>query len=189
MPKMKVNMRFYMEEADMFYVEIDGTVESCLSPLFAKEPEATISIICVDPDFSDPEPLVWNASTTSADTQGLLTYDGEIETGFRMTMNVDRALPAITIHHRTTATGVKNFLIFAVDTGILVAGDILEISTISGNKYIRRTRSGVTTSLLFGNDSTSVWTNLYPGTNYLKIQSGGAPIPYTIEYTNKYGGL
>lgn len=189
MPKGKVHMKFYMDDVDMFFVEIDGTVETCNSPIFAKDPEATISIICVDPDFTDPEPVAWNGATTSVDTQALITYDGDVETGFKMIMNVDRALPAITFHHRTTPTGVKNFLIFAVGTGTLVAGDILTISTVSGDKYIKRTRSGVTTSLMYGNDPTSVWTNLFPGANYFKINSGGAPIAYTIEYTNKYGGL
>lgn len=190
MPKTKIRMRFYAEELDMFFVEIYGTVESFESPLFAKEPEATISVLCVESDFVDPEPIAWNGMTTPNDIQALLTYDGDIDTGFKMIMNVDRALPAITIHHRTTATGVKNYLIFTTGTGNLVAGDILTISTVTGDKGIWRTRSGVTTSLLSGYDNTaSVWTHLFPGTNYIKLGSGGAPIPYTIEYTNKYGGL
>lgn len=189
MPKSKVRLRFYAEELDMFFVEIYGTVESCLSPLFAKDPDVTISILCVDPDFVDPEPLAWNGLTTPYDTQGLLTYEGDIDTGIKMMMNVDRALPAISIHHRTTPAGVKNSLIFAVDTGTLVAGDILTISTVEGSKGIYRTRSGTETSLLYGHDPDSIWTKLYPGPNYIRLSSGGAPIPYTIEYTNKYGGL
>lgn len=187
MPKSRVRLRFYAEELDMFFVEIYGTVESCISPLFAKDPEATISILCADSDFVDPEPIAWNEQTSPYDTQTLLTYEGDIDTGFKMLMNVDRALPAITIHHRTTPTGVKNFLIFAVSTGTLVAGDLLTISTVEGDKGIWRTRSGTTTSLLYGHSDT--WTKLYPGANYIKLSSGGAPIPYTIEYTTKYGGL
>lgn len=185
-PKSKIRLRFYAEEFDMFFVEIRGTVETCNSPLFAKDPEATISIICVDPDFYDPEPLAWNGLTTPYDTQGLLTYDGDVETGFKLIMNVDRTLPAITIHHRTSPTGEMNDLVF---TYPLVAGDVLTISTVSGNKYITRTRGGVTTSILYGFDVSSVWTKLYPGANYIRVSSGGTPIPYTIEYTTKYGGL
>ena len=186
LPKSRIRMRFYAEDLDMFYLEIYGTVETCTSPLFAKEPEATISVVCVDPDFYDPEPIAWHDSTTPYDTQSLLTYDGDVETGFKMIMNVDRTLPGISIHHRTTSSGEKNYLIF---NNPLVAGDVLTISTIPGKKSITRTRGGTTTSILYGLDPASVWTTLYPGSNYIKISSGGAPIAYTIEYTNRYGGL
>lgn len=186
-PKSTITMRFYLEEVDMFYVEITGTVESFKSPIFAKDPEATIVVQCFDPEFSDPEPTPWSGATTTFDTQALLTYDGDVETGFKLSIAVDRAVTALTIHHRTTATGAKNFLIF--NTTGLAAGDTLLISTIPGDKYIRRVRAGVTSSLLYGLDSAAIWTMLYPGTNYIKVSVGGSPLPYTIEYTNLYGGL
>lgn len=185
-PKAKVTMRFYMSDMDMFYVTIDGTVESVKSPLFVKDPEATISVICVDPDFYDPEPVAVHGYTTPYATQTSVPYDGDVETGFVMTMNVDRTLPGITIHHRTVVDGPQDDLIFADP---LVAGDVLTISTIAGDKRITRTRSGTTVSILYGLDTSSVWTMLYPGDNFIRISSGGAPIAYTIEYTNKYGGL
>ena len=186
MTKTNVRLRFYSDEDDMFFVEIYGRVESFESPLFARDPEATISIVCANPDFYEPEPVAWHGDTTPFSTQMLVTYLGSIETGIRMTMNVDRALPAITLHHRTTVDGVQNDLVF---NKALIAGDVLNISTVPGDKGATLTRAGVESSVLYGITPASDWTTLFPGNNYIRISSGGAPIPYTIEYTNKYGGL
>lgn len=186
MPKSHVTMRFYAEDLDMFYVTIDGTIETFKSPMFAKDPEAMISIICVEPDFQDPEPVAWHGDTVTTDFQWLLTNAGSIETGFVMTMNITDSIAGVTIHHRTTAGGPMNDLMIVSP---FIAGDLLTISTVPGNKYVTRTRSGVKVSLMYDVDRDSVWTLLYPGKNYFRVNAGTAGISYTVQYTNKYGGL
>lgn len=186
MTKTNVLLRFYSDEADMFFVQIYGRVESFESPIFAKDPEATISIVCANPDFYEPEPVAWHGDTTSGSTRMPITYLGSIESGIRMSMNVNRTLSSLVMHHSTTASGVENDLTF---TAPLVAGDVLDISTVPGDKGATLTRSGVTSSILYGVDPASVWTTLFPGQNYIRISAGGSAISYTIEYTNKYGGL
>jgi hypothetical protein len=186
MTKTNLRLRFYSDEADMFYVEIYGRVESFESPIFAKDPEATISIVCAKPDFYEPEPVAWHGDTTSGSTRMPITYSGTIETGIRFSMNVNRTLPSLVIHHSTTASGTENDLTFAAP---LISGDVLEIRTVPGDKGATLTRSGITSSILYGINPASIWTTLLSGQNYIRVSSGGAPISYTVEYTNKYGGL
>jgi hypothetical protein len=179
-------MRFYAEDLDMLYVMIDGTIETFTSPMFAKDPEATISIVCGEPDFKDPEATAWNNATVTTSSQWLLTNASTVETGFVMSVNVSASIAGVTIHHRTTSGGPLNDLIF---TSPLISGDVLTISTVPGDKFVTRTRAGVTISLMYEVDPASVWTLLYPGTNYMRVNAGTAGIPYTIQYTNQYGGL
>lgn len=188
MPKSKIRLRFYMEELDMFFVEINGTVESCLSPLFVKDPEATISILCVNPDFYEVDEVSWHFNSTSGGTYSQVVYEGDVDTGYTLTMDVDRTLTNITLWYRTDLNGDVNSMVLNFPTA-LAAGDTLTISTVSGSKGIYRTRSGSKTSILYSLDPASGWASLFQGINYVRMSSGGAPIPYTIAYTNKYGGL
>jgi hypothetical protein len=141
MPKTHVTMRFYAEDLDMLYVMIDGTIETFTSPMFAKDPEATISIVCGEPDFKDPEATAWNNATVTTSSQWLLTNASTVETGFVMSVNVSASIAGVTIHHRTTSGGPLNDLIF---TSPLISGDVLTISTVPGDKFVTRTRAGVT---------------------------------------------
>jgi hypothetical protein len=73
--------------------------------------------------------------------------------------------------------------------GSLVSGDVLTISTVSGNKYVTLKRASVVSSLLYGISPTSKWLEFLPGDNYIRVYATGATIPYTITYTKRYGGL
>jgi hypothetical protein len=165
-------------------VSIAGVVESFETTLFAQEPSVTVSIICYDPDFYGPsETVPGNSTESSAVTY--LTYDGEVETGFVFTLNVNRTLSEVTIYNTTPNEGVRS-LDF---TGSLVAGDVLTISTVTGSKGATLTHLGASSSVLYGVSPQSSWVDLKPGSNQIRIYAVGAAIPYTMEYTTKYGGL
>jgi hypothetical protein len=51
--------------------QVNGYVESVECPLFTQKPVATISVICGDPDFSDPTPGEFTGNTTNAVTETL----------------------------------------------------------------------------------------------------------------------
>lgn len=184
MPKTEVRLRFYDDEVD-YYVDIYGRVESADAPLFAKDPEATISLLCYDPDFYDPLGIVLSGNSTSDTSEFATTYDGSVETGFVFKAMVNRDLPELTIYNRTP-DGTMTSLQFI---GSLSAGDVLTISTVSGAKGAYLTRAGSDSSVLYGVSPYSNWINLFPGLNYIRVYAEGAAVPYTIEYTNKYGGL
>jgi hypothetical protein len=114
-----------------------------------------------------------------------LNYDGEVETGFVFTLNVNRTLSEVTIYNTTPNEGIRS-LDFS---GSLVAGDVLVINTITGSKGATLTHLGASSSVLYGVSPQSSWLDLKPGSNQLRVYAVGAAIPFTIAYTTKYGGL
>jgi hypothetical protein len=181
--KTEVSLRFYLE--DGLIVDISGRVESCEPAVFVQEPAVDISIMCFDPDFYDPTPTLLTGNTTADSTETIEEYDGEIETGFVFTLNVNRTLSEFTIYHNlpNDTTRTLDF------SSPLESGDVLVISTVSGNKGATLVRSGVTSSVLYAISPQSNWIDLEPGDNGLRVYAEGAAIPYTIEYSTKYGGL
>jgi hypothetical protein len=166
-------------------VEISGRVESCDSTLFAQQPKVVISLICFDPDFTELESVEIEDFTVDDTDEILIVYNGSVETGILVTLNVDRVLTEFTIYHHGS-DDVVHTLDFAGD---LEADDILVINTVTGSKAITLTRSSVASSLLYGMSPQSTWIELLPGDNYFRVYATGDPVPFTLEYTTRYGGL
>jgi hypothetical protein len=188
MPEAEIEMRFYIDAEE--FVSIDGVVEVMEAPRFTQEPQAAISIICFDPDFYVPTPFVYEGITTWGDIiEAQIPYDGTVETGIAFQITADQGLPdGLTIFHRSP-DNTFNVLEF---TEPLSAGDVLDISTISGAKGATLTNDvNGTDSILYGITPQSAWINLYPGMNYIRVYVDveGASIPYTITYMEKHGGL
>ena len=183
LPKKSVNMRFFSDEFPT--VDIAGRVETFNCPLFVKDPVATVSVICFDPDFYEPVLKTMSGTTVSNEVPGIINYTGSVDTGvvFRMTLN--RSLSAFAIYHTPEGEQAQTMQI----TGNFLAGDVLTISTVPGDKYATRTRGGAVSSILYTVSPYAVWTKLQPGNNALRVYAEGAGIPYTIQYTNKHGGL
>lgn len=183
MPKTEVNLRFHV--SDILYVDILGRVETFESPLFTDDPAVVISLMCFDPDFIDPNPVTFGGVTTAGLDEILHTYAGSVETGLVFTLPVDRSLSQFTIYHRPP-DGTLRTMDFSSP---LLAGDTLRISTVFGVKSVIRTRGGVETSLLYNLSPQSNWLELQPGDNYFRVYAEGYPIPFTVNYSTRYGGL
>jgi hypothetical protein len=183
MTKQWNEFRFY--EDDGLVVSIAGWTEDNKAPRFTSDPDATISVICDLPDFVGLTNEHVTGNSTSSSAESILNYAGSQETGFLFNLLVNRNVTGFSLYQRG-ADGVQYQLDFSAD---LIAGDVVAISTVPGNKYATLTRSGVTTSLLYGISPASPWLVLTPGANHIRLQINGAPVPYTIDYTDKYGGL
>lgn len=183
MPKSYVNLRFY--DSDDLVVDISGRVESFDTPLFSKDPEVDISIICFDPDFVELNSITLNGMTTSGSDETLIAYEGTVEAGVLFTMPVDRPLTEFNIYHRPP-DGTLRSLDFS---GSVDIGDVLKISTIPGAKSAVLTSGGTDSFILYAISPQSNWIELMNGDNYIRVYAEGNPIPYTISYTNRYGGL
>lgn len=182
MTKSTVNLRFFVDDLT---VEISGIVETFSADLFVKEPKVSISIMCFDPDFLALAPIEVEGDTVDDLTEFLIDYEGTVETGIIFTLNVDRVLDEFTIYHRGPDDVIKT-LDFAAD---LVADDVITINTIPGNKVVTLLRTATLTSVLYGMTPQSNWVELKHGENYLRVYAVGDPIPFTIEYVPRYGGL
>lgn len=193
MPKSEVVLRFSMDEEDgEVPVVIYGRVESFESQFFTKEPEVDISIMCFDPDFIVPEPTVLTEYADWDGTPMPIEYEGSVETGIQFRLEVNRNLSSFTIEN-TPGDGIPRVLTFTYPGVSLIAGDVLDISTVTGNKYVLRTRNGLTESILYAVTPYSDWVNFYPGLNEFRFNvdyvSGYLPMAYRIEYTTRVGGL
>lgn len=167
------------------YVEINGRIESFEPEIFTDEPTVDLSIMCYDPDFLNPESTVFEDMTVDSLVETTLTYAGSVDTGVIFKLLPDRTVEEFTIYHNLSG-GSLNVLYF-IDQ--LLAGDELSIGSIPGSKYVIRKRDGVETTLLYGLTSQSAWLTLSPGDNIFRVHTAGDPIPYTIEYADRYGGL
>jgi len=183
MPKSQVNLRFY--GAGDPTVDIVGIVESFDCPLFVKDPVATMSVICYNPDFYNPTAVVLNGNTTSSTANTTVTYGGNVDTGMLITVNVNRVMTGFTVVNQAPG-GTPTKLDFVAT---LQAGDVVRISTQSGDKYATLTRTSVQSSILYGVSPYADWVRFQPGTNLFRIDATGLAVPYTVTYTDKYGGL
>lgn len=183
MPKKEVDLTLVFE--DGLEVDITGRVESNDAPLFTKEPAVDVSLMCMKPDFIDPIPVIISGTSTELTTETDIQYVGNIETGFVLTLTLDRDESAFTIYLRTPDNYVHQ-MDFAYP---MLSGDIVRVSTVSGNKGAWLTRAGVETSVLHGLPPQTEWVELEEGLNKLRIYATGTALPYTLEYVTRYGGL
>lgn len=189
MPKSEVTLRFHLVEGEgpLDYLDLDilARVESMETPQFVQEPAVDISLMCYDPDFRDIVPVRITDVSTAGLTELTHTYPGTVETGIEFVLRPDRNVSAFTVYHRPP-DGTFRTMEF---TAPLVAGDVLRINTVRGAKTVTRTRSGVDTSLLYALSPQSNWLEFQPGVNNYRVYAEGAPVPFEINYTTRYGGL
>lgn len=186
MPKTEVHMTFY-DNYGKLTVDIVGYVETFESDLFAKDPTAAISIMCFDPDFYNPTPVVHRGRTADNSDEIEIDYEGTVDTGLLFSLQLYAPMPEFTIFHRTNNSRVRlNVMLFNQP---LLGGDLLEINTVSGSKFVMRTRGGDRTSVIYGISPSSDWLELQPGKNYIRVLAQPYEQPFSITYTRKYGGL
>lgn len=187
MPKAPVTLRFHMDFTNPLHpLEIQGRVETVESPMFTREPECKISVICQDPDFVLPDPIIINTNVSHNDPETVINYSGTSDVGFVVKFMINRELPSFAMIHRTANHIVTNWEY----NDTLQVGDILEISTVPGNKGAWVTRDGVRYSVLYHVSKLSNWAKLVSGNNYFKtIFSAGPTIQAQFVYQRKYGGL
>jgi hypothetical protein len=182
MPKTEVQLRFILDDVT---ANIMGRIETFACPLFVRDPEANISLLCFDSDFVDINTSLLEGLTTDTATETPIPYEGTVETGILFTLNVDRTIGSFDIEHRGPDDVVRT-LSFASS---LIAGDVVTINTNVGEKIATRLRGGITTSLVYAVSPTSKWIELGHGENHIRVYAVGAGVPFEIQYANRYGGL
>lgn len=183
MPKETVRLRFYLDTG--LYVDIEGVVEGHSSPMDSEDPQVTVTIICLQPDFIDPRRVEINSSTVSTGTITEIDYPGSIPTGVVVTLNVNRNLAGFTIYN-SIEEGVLSQLDFSYP---LINGDELVISSLKRAKGITLIRAGTSSSLLYGRSAQSKWIEFSRGINEFRVYAPGDPVPFALEYAVRYGGL
>ena len=185
MPKSEVTLSFTLSSG--LTTQISGRIESFDAPRFVKDPTAAITILCFNPDFVNVTPVVISGNTTTTTADQTVNYKGTVETGILFRMTLPRSLNEFVIVHNPEGQPTRQLEFETADP--LLSGDVIEISTHPGNKYARLTRANVTTSVLYSVSTRSNWIRLEAGINRLRVNAVGAAIPYTIGYSDRYGGV
>lgn len=183
LPKSQIKLRFYT--ATGLYVDINGVVEDFSSPLFEQDPSVNISVMCYQPDLLDPRIIQVEGLSVDDSENMVLDYPGTVETGTVVTLNLNRPLTEFTIYNSDEGGNLLQ-LDF---TGSLLEDDILVVSSLRGAKGITLTRTGISSSYLYGRSAQSNWIQLDEGLNNFRVYAEGDPIPYVLEYIVRYGGL
>jgi len=162
----------------------NAVVESVENNMFTADPEVDISLICFDPDLYAPSETVMDGMTTNSTDTVTIDYPGTSETGVKFEM----VIPADAGEVRLYNTRPDQVVNMVRVTGNLLTNDLLTMDTNPGSKKITLTRNGLEFSVLYFLDQTSDWVSLMRGPNLIRAFYGGAPSPYTLTYTVKYGG-
>lgn len=202
MPKATVGLTFNRDDGTSYLT--NGVVETFTSPLFAQEPTVQISIICYNPDFSatdslsidgfsytQPDPLSPPPDPDPADVYYTVHYNGTVPTGilFTITGNQDD-LGGFTLYCISPDGSGLSMDYNGVGDGFN-NGDVVTINTNVGQKDVRAIGGDLDISGLPGLDIYADWIQLQPGDNQFQVYIPGFvnPVPFTIEYTEKFGGL
>lgn len=183
--KSEVNLRFYTSETS--FVEIDGIVESFEAPLFVEEPRATISILCDEHSFYNPVWVEVSGLTKPYDgPETAITNEGTVNTGVVLTVSPDQDVSSFSFIHRS-----QDGLVRSMDFNVaLLAGDIVNISSIPGAKSVTLLRDGLETSMLRAVPPQSSWIDLPPGLSYYTVFAPNADgVPYSLHFMERYEGL
>lgn len=175
---------FYTNES--LDVSIDGYVDSVECELFTNKEIAQISIICPYPYFTALTEIMTDISSSLA----LFTFPFSIDQNEPIpisTLDLDRVTnvyntseseTGITIQI-TILESVSTIEIRNINTGedftlnyAFVAGDVITINTIKGQKSVTLLRNGV---------STNLFTALQKGSTFFQLHVGSNPFSYLAD--------
>lgn len=184
MPKSPVTLTFYKDDGSIFTT--NGRVESFTQPLFAQDPEIQISIICYDPDFLSTNSIIVNGNSDSTENSELvIPYSGTVETGMLFTFTLTNPITSFTFTN-LAGDGNTYSLSFTYESN---SGDVVVINTVPGQRECRIISGDSNVSGLWAIDSFSDWIKLYPGDNHLEVVCDAGMMPFTVEYTERFGGI
>lgn len=183
-PKSQITMTFFDDEVTYGY-QIIGEVEDCDPARFTQTPAMSISVMCYDPTFYDPTPVVISSLTTADTVATDMQYVGTADTGMTLTVNVNRTMSGFSLYYidPSSRTWTLDF------SYSLLAGDVVTICSIPGGKFANVFRAGTTSPALYAIPSQSIWPIFSRGSNSLRISADGAAVPASVTYTTRYGSF
>lgn len=203
-------------ETDYRKLRVSGYVETDEPEIFSELEGAQISIICPDPyfygldqqasRFSTVTPLFEfpfsNESLTddlielgriNLDTRTILNYNGDIDTGVLINMHLLGPIKGLTIYNVDTLQKI------VVDTNKVAQiigrdlrlGDDINISTVSGNKYVECVHEGVTTNVISAINKDADWFTISTGRNIFNFVTPDhvEDVVMTFLFYDAYGGI
>lgn len=203
-------------ETDYRKLRVSGYVETDEPEIFSQHEGAQISIICPDPYFygldqqssrfssitplfefpfsneSLTEPLI-EFGRINLDTRTILDYKGDIDTGVLINMHLLGPIKGLTIYNVETLQRI------VIDTNKIAKiigrdlklGDDINISTVSGSKYVECIHEGVTTNVISAINKDADWFTISTGRNIFNYVTPDhmEDVIMTFFFYDAYGGI
>ena len=150
--------KFYFQSGTR-NVRISGYVELCDVGIFEQSEEISASIICPFPYF---EKVTANVTETTG-AAVIITTTSDVSIGFDLVVTFITAATSLKI--TKTATGE-----YIAVTDTFAIGDTVTISTIPGQKALKKTSNNITTNLFPKIDIDSTFFQFDPGANRLEFE-------------------
>lgn len=151
-----VRLNFYDDSGTIYYTI--AYAENVEAGIFDVETLTQISLICPDPYLWDSKEVV--VTQEPGWVEKLFVYEGTAKAGFQTTIYIDSPTSTLTIDNN----GQTMVLSRSLD-----AGDVINLSTVEGDRRMTLTRGGVTTSVVAGLSILSPWMKLHSQDNLMKI--------------------
>lgn len=184
-------------------VYAEGYVETCMVDNFGGKVSGQISIICPDPYFYSTSPIhayysqivgafvfpfpqsdeTFPLGIYSTTDNITLQNDGD-ETGFTIQIEALDVARTPTIYNADTGEYLQI-------KGDLQKGDLITITTKTGNKTVTLTRNGVDSNIINRLVAGSTWLTLSQGVNHFHVTAvrNVKNIRVTLIHTNSYLGV
>lgn len=198
-------------ETDTKTAQIKGYVESNEPEIFSEQEETKISIVCLDPYFYDADKTIVNFSDVipkfefafenpsltenkiemseiRVDMRSLIVYPGDGDTGLIITIQMYADVAKFDMYN-TFTNGSMKFVGSKLPSSLgttFKKGDILEISTKKGDKYVTLIRSGVRNNAITCLQRNPEWFQLTPGDNIFSYAADDGDNDENVSVTFNY---
>lgn len=210
--KKKVRLTF---DTDTRHAYIDGYVERNEINIFDEFESSQISIICPDPFFKNSEDHSVNMSSfdsvftfpfsnpvgertliisnLSLDHEKAVYYEGDEASGVEFEIRVFDPTSDISLYNSIEGQSmvISDTVINSLTGNTIQAGDIIRISTKSGQKYATLTRDATTYNILASFGLAPNWITINPGDNIfiITMSNPSARIDAHLGYDILYEGI
>lgn len=164
---------------DTIVAVAEGYVKNLTISPFSKDPEAQLTIDCLQPYLEAPDDLYVEPGGTKA--APVLTNAGSAPTGFHMELNLTADMPSLVLFDALNVNKMQFDYAFK-------AGDKLAFDTRPGSRGVWLTRDLLTTNIIYAFSADSTWFLLYGGDNTFHTNSQA----FTwgdVYYRPKYWGI
>lgn len=203
-------------ETDIKSVEIYGYVEKNEPEIFSSQQTVQISILCPAPALLSPiaesvgflgilpwfefpfsnESLFDNLlefGRISIDRYISVPYKGDIDNGVLITIHMLDEVKNLIIFNSETYGSISfnDTQIINLTGSGLNQGDVIEMSTIRGNRYVKLLRGGVYTNIISAIGVNTDWFQLTQGDNVFEfnVSTNMEDVMIIFTYHNAYGGM
>lgn len=187
---LNVILRFTTDEHPL--VQIEGFVEDFDAPMFEKDPEIHISIICPKPFFKSVQDKFITGYASNTPTDITFIYDTQLTNGaiFRLFRGASNYTGFVNVEMSSPGRPFRKFEIYALTVNTT---QYYEANTNQGSKKVELlnvTTKARISNLLGSLSSESLWLYVVPGTNYIRVKiNSSVQMLWTLTYNERFGGI